>query len=144
MDEHRKVVVDVEKKIKTKIESGITQVLKEAENSKAAFQRAAENVGELTGKINDFMQKFDQVKEEMNENGKRFENYQASVETKRLEMQVLETEIQNIQMFELRQKKLVQEVEEERKKITTQIEALKKLKNALSDQHRTLSVSLNV
>lgn len=87
----------------------------------------------MTGKINDFMKKFDQVKDEMTDNGKKFENYQATVETKKLEMQVLETEIQNIQMFESNRKRLVQEIEDERKKITAQVEALRKLKGALSD-----------
>ena len=139
MEQHRKVVTDVEKKIKTKIETGINKVLQDADSAKAAFQRTVEAVGELTGRINEFMQKFDQVKEEMTENGRTFENFQAVVETKKLERQALETEIQNIDLLEQRQRKQLQEMEEERKTITKQVEALRKLANAFKEQHRALT-----
>jgi hypothetical protein len=48
MEEHRKIVVDVEKKIKNKIETGITKVLKDAEAEKVKFQHAVNNVTELS------------------------------------------------------------------------------------------------
>jgi len=48
------------------------------------------------------MQKFDKIKEEMSENSKKFENYQMTIETKKLEMQAVETEISNILQSELR------------------------------------------
>ena len=85
------------------------------------------------------MEKFDKIKEDMSENGKKFESYQVTVETKKLEIQTLETEIQNIQHSELKQQKMQYEIEEERKSYQKQIEALKKLKGALVEQMRTVS-----
>ena len=48
------------------------------------------------------MEKFDKIKEDMSENSKKFESYQVTVETKKLEMQTLETEIENIQLSGLK------------------------------------------
>ena len=63
------------------------------------------NTKELTEKINSFMQKFDQIKDEMNENSRKFESYQQSIETKKLEISTLETEIENISLLEKKHKK---------------------------------------
>ena len=50
--------------------------------------------------------KFDQIKEEVNENGKKFENYQQSIETKKLDIRILETEIDNIQLSKINWEKV--------------------------------------
>ena len=42
----------------------------------------------------------------MNENGKKFETYQQTIETKKLEIQILETEIENIQLGKVRLEKV--------------------------------------
>jgi uncharacterized coiled-coil DUF342 family protein len=60
--------------------------------------KACSNVQELSTKINGFMEKFDKIKEDMSENGKKFEEYQTNVETKKIEIKTLETEIENIQL----------------------------------------------
>lgn len=86
MDTHSKVVQDIEKKLRVAIDGSISKALKEAEGEKLKFQRSCDNVAELSQKINGFMEKFDKIKEEMSENGKKFENYQVSVETKKLEI----------------------------------------------------------
>ena len=143
MDSHGKLMQEVEKKLKTTIEGTITKTLKEAETEKAKFQRSCDNVAELSGKINSFMEKFDKIKDEMSENGKKFEHYQVTVETKKLEMQTLETEIQNIQLSELKQQKMQQEIAEERKRYQTQVDALKKLKDALTEQLRNVTEQAN-
>ena len=41
------------------------------------------------------MKKFDDIKETMNNNTRRFEEYQSTIETKKLEISALETEIEN-------------------------------------------------
>ena len=74
---------------------------------------------ELSDKINGFMEKFDKIRDEMNDNQKKFENYQSSVETKKLEIQTLETEIENISLFEKKHAKVTGEISEERKRLTT-------------------------
>ena len=48
------------------------------------------------------MKKFDEIKEEMSDNSKRFEGYQSQVETKKLEIKAVEAEIENIQLVEKR------------------------------------------
>lgn len=80
------------------------------------------------------MEKFDKIKDDMSENGKKFEEYQVTVETKKLEIKTLETEIENIQLTQKKHQKLQSEIEEERKRSNAQVETLKKLKSALTDQ----------
>jgi hypothetical protein len=41
----------------------------------------------------------------MNENSRKFESYQQSIETKKLEISTLETEIENISLLEKKHKK---------------------------------------
>jgi len=79
------------------------------------------------------MEKFDKIKDDMSENGKKFEEYQVTVETKKLEIKTLETEIENIQLTQKKHQKLQSEIEEERKRSNAQVETLKKLKSALTD-----------
>lgn len=86
MDSHTLVVRGIEKKLKDAIEGSISKTLKEAEAEKFKFQRSCDNVSELSQKINGFMEKFDKIKEEMGDNGKKFETYQVTVETKKLEI----------------------------------------------------------
>lgn len=85
------------------------------------------------------MEKFDKIKDEMSENGKKFEVYQGTVETKKLEIQTLETEIENIAMSEKKYQKVNSEITDEKKRLSTQVEALKNLRNALKEQLRNLS-----
>ncbi len=115
--------------------------MKEAETEKTKYIKACENVKELSTKINGFMEKFDKIKDEMSENGKKFEAYQATVETKKLEIQTLETEIENIAMIEKKQQKVTAEITEEKKRLTTQVDTLKNLRNALKEQLKNLSDS---
>lgn len=118
MESHGKLMQSVEKKLKEAIEGSITTTLKQAESEKALFTRSCENVKELGDKINGYMEKFVKIKEEMNTNAKKFEGYQSDIETKKLNIQCLETEIQNIQMGHLKSQKLTLEIEEDKKKMT--------------------------
>ena len=96
MDSHQKVILDIEKKLKATIEGTVTKTIKEADAEKTKFMNVSEKVTELSQKINDYMKKFDEIKDEMSDNSKRFEGYQSQVETKKLEIKALETEIENI------------------------------------------------
>ena len=138
MEGHSKVIQGIEKKLKQTIEGTISKTLKEAETEKNKYNKACANVSELTTKINGYMEKFDKIKEEMNENGKKFESYQAAVETKKLEIQTLETEIENISMSEKKYQKVNGEIEEEKKRVSTQVDTLRNLRNALKEQLRNI------
>jgi len=96
MDAHGKTISEIEKKLKSTIDSTVTKTIREAETEKAQFLEVSEKVKDLSTKINGYMQKFDQIKEEMADNSKKFEAYQEQVETKKLEIKTLETEIENI------------------------------------------------
>jgi hypothetical protein len=76
MDLHGKAISEIEKKLKNTIEGTVTKTIKEAEVEKSRFFKASENVLDLSGKINGYMEKFDQIKNEMSENSKKFETYQ--------------------------------------------------------------------
>lgn len=84
MDNHGKLIGEIEKKLKLTIEGTLTSTIKQAESEKAKFMAVANNTKELTVKINNFMQKFDQIKDEMNENARKFEHYQSTIETKKV------------------------------------------------------------
>ena len=43
------------------------------------------------------MEKFDRIKAEMEDNGKKFNNYQSDIENRKTHIAALEVEIQNIQ-----------------------------------------------
>jgi uncharacterized coiled-coil DUF342 family protein len=96
MDNHQKVILDIEKKLKATIEGTVNKTIKEADAEKQKFVNVCDKVKELSEKINEYMKKFDEIKDEMSENSKRFETYQSQVETKKVEIRALETEIENI------------------------------------------------
>lgn len=96
MEVHGKQIGEIEKKLKNTIESTVSKTIKEAEAEKAKFLTVCDSVKDLSGKINGYMQKFDAIKDEMGENSRKFENYQAAVETKKVEIRTLETEIEVI------------------------------------------------
>jgi chromosome segregation ATPase len=141
MESHGKFIGEIEKKLKSTIEGTLTSTIKQAEAEKAKFMAVVNNTKELTIKINNFMQKFDLIKDEMNENARKFESYQSSIETKKLEISTLETEIENISMYEKRHKKLSGEITEDRKRMVTQVEALRNLSKALTDKVKNLEAA---
>jgi Myosin-like coiled-coil protein len=55
MEGHQKMILDLEKKLKTTIEGTVTKTIKEAETEKAKFVRVCESVKDLSTKINSFM-----------------------------------------------------------------------------------------
>ena len=77
MDSHQKVILDIEKKLKATIEGTVTKTIKEADAEKNKFMNVCEKVTELSQKINEYMKKFDEIKDEMSDNSKRFEGYQS-------------------------------------------------------------------
>ena len=69
----------------------------------------------------------------MSDNSRKFESYQQQVETKKLEIKTLETEIENIQLTEKRYQKVQSEVADERKRLTGQVEVMRNLRKALEN-----------
>ena len=65
------------------------------------------------------------------------------METKKLEIRTLETEIENVQFVEKRHAKVTEEVADERRRLTTQVETMRNLKKALKDQVKNLQIAKN-
>ena len=76
MDTHGKTILEIEKKLKNTIEGTVSKTIKEAEAEKAKFVSVCDRVKDLSTQINGFMTKFDQIKDEMGENSRKFETYQ--------------------------------------------------------------------
>ena len=76
MDIHSKTIMEIERKLKNTIEGTVSKTIKEAESEKAKFMKACDQVKDLSSKINGYMAKFDQIKDEMSENSRKFELYQ--------------------------------------------------------------------
>lgn len=83
----------MEGKIKGAIEGGIQQELKKVEATKNKLLGVTGTCDELGKKINGYVEKFDKMKVEMDENQKKFSNYQSDIETKKTTIQALEAEI---------------------------------------------------
>lgn len=141
MDAHSKVILEIEKKLKATIEGTVNKTIKEADAEKTRYVGVCDRVKDMSEKINEYMKKFDEIKDEMGENSKRFETYQAQVETKKVEIRTLEAEIENIQLIDKRHQKVQADVVEDRKRVQTQVEALRNLSKALKDQLKNLEAS---
>ncbi len=76
MDVHGKAIQEIEKKLKSTIDGTVSKTLKEAESEKAKFMRVNDKVKDLSNEINSYMKKFDDIKEEMADNSRKFEAYQ--------------------------------------------------------------------
>ena len=101
------------------------------DSAKKAYIHTQQNVEELTGKVNSYVEKFDRLKSDMEENTKKFTSYQTDIETKKLEIQSLQTEIENTKNEIEKEKKVEIEYTEDKKKTLHQIEVLKNLNEAL-------------
>ena len=80
------------------------------------------------------MDKFDELKNEINESGKKFEGYQSEIESKKMEIQLLETQITNVKLTKTKYDKVSTEVAEDKNRTKKQLETLKGLISALGMQ----------
>lgn len=96
----------MEKKLKDAIEGSVGRTLKQANIEKQNFMMACSEVQELSKKINGFLKKFDEIKDTMGQNTKRFEEYQSEIEIKKLEISKLETQVENQQLLEAKAAKM--------------------------------------
>ena len=57
--------MDIEKKLKATIEGTVNKTIKEADTEKKKYTNVCDKVKELSDKINEYMKKFDEIKEEI-------------------------------------------------------------------------------
>ena len=84
------------------------------------------------------MDKFDQMKEEITESGKKFKTYQEDIESRKMKIELLEAQIENTHLVKRKQEKVETEIKEERERLKKQVDTLKGLKDALN-----LKISMN-
>jgi hypothetical protein len=63
------------------------------EKQKGSFDKSVGNVKKLSEEIQGYIKRFDDVKDEITDRGKKFENYKMDIENKKLQIELLETEI---------------------------------------------------
>ena len=80
------------------------------------------------------MDKFDQMKEEITESGKKFKSYQEDIEQRKMKIELLEAQIENTHLMQRKHEKVELEIKEERERLKKQIDTLKGLQDALKQK----------
>ena len=88
----------------------------------------------LSEEIQNYIKKFNVVKNDIEERGQKFENYKIEIENKRLQIQLLETEIQNVLVKSEMKTKTELTIAQERKLIEQQVGTMRNLNSALKTQ----------
>jgi chaperonin cofactor prefoldin len=78
------------------------------------------------------MQKFENMKNEITESGKKFKAYHEEIENRKLRIELLEAEIENTKLGARRSAKVEEEIKGDKDRMKKQIETLNSLKEALS------------
>ena len=76
----------VEQEFKGNIEKKIMGLLKQAEAEKNKYERSVANVKELSDQIHKYMEKFDNLKNDINDSSKKFEVHKENIESKKMEI----------------------------------------------------------
>ena len=97
MNVHQSKMGEIEIKFKGELEKRIGSVIKKAEEEKGKYDRACSNVQTLSDQIKNFMQKFETLKEEINQSSTNFSNFQMDTDTRKAEIMTLETQIASMQ-----------------------------------------------
>ena len=85
MQEHNVKITQVQENLQKELKSGsIGKTLKECEKEKTLFETCANKNKAISDEIQGFVKKFDDVKDEIGERGKKFEAYKMEIESKRL------------------------------------------------------------
>ena len=122
----------VQAQIKGTLEERVVKSVKEVNEDKEKFEATCQNVQGLSDQIKGFMDKFDQMKEEITESGKKFKTYQDDIESRKMKIELLEAQIENTHLVQKKHEKVEQETKDERERLKKQIETLKGLKDALN------------
>ena len=71
-----------------------------------------------TEEIQSFVKKFDDVKNEIEENNSKFTNFKMEIDAKRLQIQLLQTEIENIKIKSDLREKTKADIDGQRNQLT--------------------------
>lgn len=109
MKVYQEQMKSLEQKFKSQIEGKIQKQMVVAKNAKDDYDAAVASCESLTTQIKSVVEKFDTIKVEINNSSKKMEDYKGEVETKQMEIKLLETEIENQNL--LQNKRVIVEAE---------------------------------
>ena len=66
------------------------------DKEKTEYENTMASIKKLSDEIQGFVKRFDGVKEEIDSSNKKFETYKIEIETKKQQIALLDTQIQNI------------------------------------------------
>lgn len=124
----------LEQKFKSQIEGKIQKQLVVAKNAKDNYDSAVASCEGLATQIKSVVDKFDQIKVEINNSSKKMEDYKGEVEMKQMEIKLLETEIENSHLLQNKRAVVQADIDNEGSKLKKQIETMANLKKALDLQ----------
>ena len=135
MEEFNQEVQKVQDSLQEELKTGeMGKTQRAVDKEKAAFERTMGNIKRLSEDINGYVKKFDNIKEEIETSNKKYETYKMEMETKKQQVQLLETQIQNIVLMGQLRDKTKSDTQEQRQQVTQQMETLRNLTKALNDQ----------
>ena len=105
--------------------------MKESEKQKTTYMSLHSNVVNTSEQIKSYIDKFDKQRDEITSYGKKFENAKHDIEQRKMEIQLLETQITNIKLSSAKMSGVEQEIEEGRSRLKKQLETLDRLQKAL-------------
>ena len=113
MKGHQDKMTGIEATFKGKLESKVGSIIKEAEAEKLVYDKHCSNCKDLSDQIKNYMEKFEVLKDKIKESGDKFNQYQEEVESKKMEIQLLETEITNIMQVSEKEKASTNKIKDE-------------------------------
>ena len=134
MKVYNQKIQDIEKKYRGEIDTKIQNQMNAAKQAKDSYDQTQKNCDELTSQIQGVIAKFDVIKNEISASSKKMEEYKQEVESKQIEIKLLETQIENFNLLSNKKALVQQEIEMERPKLQKQVETLANLKKALETQ----------
>jgi len=94
MEVHNQKINSIQSDLSKQLRTGpISKVVKECEKEKAAYNRVTDDIDRASKGIEGYIKKFDEIKNDITERSKLFETYKMEIENKKLQIQLLETEI---------------------------------------------------
>ena len=91
-----------------------------------------------TEDIQSYVKKFDDIKNEIEDNNSKFTNFKMEIDAKKLQIQLLQTEIENIKIKSDLREKTKADIDGQKSQLTRQLDTLKGLHQALETQLKNI------
>jgi len=99
------------------MEKRLNGAVEEAKKQKVLYDKTEGNVIELSTQIKLYMDKFDQLKTDITESGKKFEMNSQDIDQKKMEIELLDAQLKNVELTGAKKHKMEVEFNEEKRRI---------------------------